>query len=188
MQKRDPFPYSFWSYAWNVWFKKLRKLKLGSQQPCFLIPVLGCGDLGWDSNYGSQCGTHATSPIRVPPTLCRFLALSGPSLPLWDALGLDPLNPEKQVETIQPHGLKGLDFGKGKALNSLPVQGRVSHWVQILGHPFKSEKEKSPLILSQMACNRENRTSFLLSGHTSRGEPPLQGSYEPVLDCHIFCV
>lgn len=31
--KRDPFLFSFPSYAWNVWFDKLRKLKLGSQQP-----------------------------------------------------------------------------------------------------------------------------------------------------------
>lgn len=111
-----------------------------------------------------------------------------PSLPLWDALGLAPLNPEKQFETIQPHGLKGLDFGKGKVLNSLPVQGTVSHWVQILGCPSKSEKEKMPLILSQMTCDREHRTSFLLTGHISSGEPSLQGSYEPVLFRHILCV
>lgn len=124
MWKRDPFLFSFWGYAWNVWFKKLRKLKLGSQQPCFLIPVLGCGDLGWDSNYGSQCGTHATSPIRVPPTLCRFLALSGPSLPLWDAFGLGPLNPEKQLETIHPHGLRAWTLEKERlSILSLSREG-----------------------------------------------------------------
>lgn len=156
--------------------KSHENLSWGLSNPAFSFPVLGCGGLGWDSNYGTQCGTHATSPIWVPPTLCRFLTRSGPSLPLLDALGLGPFNLEKQLKTIQPHSLKGLDFGKGKVLNSFPVQGRVSHWVQILGQPSKSEKEKPPLILSQMACNRENMTSFMLSGHISSGESSLQGS------------
>lgn len=124
---------------------------LGGPRSASSVPAPGCA-------AETPSMAHSVQPFQGH--MCYLWPCLSPSYPgtdLWPPhspashlrtpLDLNPLHPEKLLETIHPCGIKGLDFGKWKVINSLPIQGSISHWVQILGHPSKREKRKCLFIL-----------------------------------------